>query len=266
MKPFFNSFHDIFVTLSTYKKVIFVYSFAVQKYSILINISLGLITLTTDVFSQNIENQLFVIKSRSDYRKWVTSNRHQLLPLADFVSPVYSSVPYSRKNNFTGKRLYSRHSFWILDEVGIRLQKIQDSLKVLGLSLYFFDTYRPYSVTKKMWEIVPDERYAANPAKGSGHNRGVAVDVTLASLQNGQPLLMPTGFDNFTDTAHHVFSNLPQEILTNRAILKGVMEYFGFRALSTEWWHYSLPDGSKYPLLDLNFRKLKKTDRTNSRY
>ena len=145
-----------------------------------------------------------------------------------------------------------------MDEVGIRLQKVQDSLHAVGCSLFFFDTYRPYAVTKKMWEIVPDDRYAANPAFGSGHNRGIAVDVSLADKATGKPLPMPTAYDNFTDTAHQNFMDLPEDVLKNRNLLKGVMEHFGFRPLSTEWWHFSLPDGAKYPVLDLTFADLKR--------
>jgi D-alanyl-D-alanine dipeptidase len=69
---------------------------------------------------------------------------------------------------------------------------------------------------------------------------------------------MPTDFDNFSDTAHHDFQSLDSIVLQNRALLKGVMEYFGFKALSTEWWHYSLPEPKRYPLMDISFRKLKR--------
>ncbi len=181
-----------------------------------------------------------------------------LEPLESKVFPVFSAVAYQTPQNFTSQVLYKKHSFWVLADVSTRLNKIQDTLKTIGLSLLFYDTYRPYAITKKMWKIVPDERYAANPAKGSGHNRGVAVDVTLADLNTGKPLSMPTGYDNFTDSAHHDFAGLTEEVAKNRALLKQVMEQYGFRALSTEWWHYSLPDGTKYPVLDLNFSTLKK--------
>ncbi len=229
-----------------------------QKYGFLNCICLFLIILTLEGFSQSNENQLFVIKTKKAYQAWVNENRHQLVRISEVINPLFFSLPYGTRSNFTGEKLYTNHSFWVLDEAAERLKKVQDSLKNRNLSLYFFDTYRPYSVTKKMWKIVPDERYAANPVKGSGHNRGIAVDVSLADLSTGKPLPMPTDFDNFTDTAHHDFTGLTDEIIQNRALLKGVMEHFGFRALGTEWWHYSLPDGAKYPVLDLKFSKLKR--------
>src|SRR5437867_1601617 len=78
-----------------------------------------------------------------------------------------------------------------------------------GLGLKIFDAYRPYSVTVKFWELIKDERYVANPSKGSGHNRGIAVDLTIIHLKTNEELNMGTGFDNFTDTAHQAFVNLP---------------------------------------------------------
>lgn len=232
-----------------------------RKYSFSTTFCLLLVILTFKGITQTVENQLFIIKNTRNYKKWLQQHGDSgLIRLETLVSPLLASVPYQTKNNFTGRVLYHRHSFWITKEAGNKLHLVQDSLKTLGLSLYFFDTYRPYAATRKMWKIVPDERYAANPANGSGHNRGVAVDVTLAGLETGKMLQMPTGFDNFTDSAHHDFLNLSAEVLTNRAILKGIMEHYGFRALSTEWWHYSLPDPKRYPLLNIPFKKLRKIE------
>jgi D-alanyl-D-alanine dipeptidase len=109
-----------------------------------------------------------------------------------------------------------------------------------------------------MWEIVPDDRYAANPANGSGHNRGIAVDLTLTELKTGNKLPMPTDYDDFTDSAHHTFMELDSTVLANRNLLKGVMEHYGFKALETEWWHYSLPNAKYYPLMDISFKKLRR--------
>jgi D-alanyl-D-alanine dipeptidase len=237
----------------------------VQKYCFWPFIGLFLIFLTFEGFGQSSENQLFVIKTTKQYRKWLKQNPGMNLePLGLRISPLISEVPYQTPNNFTGQVLYKNHSFWVTTAAGLRLKKIQDTLKTMGLSLFFFDTYRPYSVTKKMWEIVPNERYAANPVNGSGHNRGIAVDVTLTDLSTGNPLEMPTGYDNFSDSAHHGFSGLSEQAAKNRDLLKQVMEQYGFRALSTEWWHYSLPNGTNYPVIDLNFRKLKRIKQINS--
>ncbi|MEI9911695.1 MAG: M15 family metallopeptidase [Bacteroidota bacterium] len=100
---------------------------------------------------------------------------------------------------------------------------------------------------------MKDERYVANPAKGSGHNRGVAIDVTIIHLQSGEELDMGTGFDNFSDSAHHSFKKFPNEVLQNRLLLKNTMEKNGFKALDTEWWHYLLSSWSRFELLDIDF-------------
>ncbi|MCH5718416.1 M15 family metallopeptidase [Niabella hibiscisoli] len=124
------------------------------------------------------------------------------------------------------------------------------------MGLKVFDAYRPYSVTRKFWDLVKDERYVANPAKGSNHNRGTAIDLTLIQLNTGEELDMGTGFDNFSDTAHHSFKQLPEPILHNRQKLKTVMAKYGFTALSTEWWHYTYQSNIRFDVLDIPFRKL----------
>jgi D-alanyl-D-alanine dipeptidase len=124
--------------------------------------------------------------------------------------------------------------------------------------LKIFDAYRPYSVTVKFWELVKDERYVANPSKGSGHNRGIAVDLTVINLKTGKELNMGTGFDNFSDTAHHAFTKLPEEVLQNRLLLRSTMEKYGFKAFDTEWWHYYLANGERFGILDIGFKKMMK--------
>jgi len=109
-----------------------------------------------------------------------------------------------------------------------------------------------------MWEPIKDDRYVADPKKGSGHNRGIAIDLTIIDLKTGEELPMGTGYDNFTDTAHVDFNALPSIILQNRSLLKTTMEKYGFISLDTEWWHFSLPDANNYELLNIPFDALKK--------
>ncbi len=175
-----------------------------------------------------------------------------------FLQPLHTEFVYATANNFTHQVLYQHPKAYLRLEAATALQKVQDTLQSLGYDLKIFDAYRPYSVTQKMWEIVPDDRYAANPANGSGHNRGVAVDLTLIDKQTGKELPMPTPFDNFSDTAHHDFMQLGETVLQNRKLLKTVMEQYGFIALSTEWWHYSLPNPKRYELLNISFDDMRK--------
>ena len=181
-----------------------------------------------------------------------------MVGLDRFLQPLHTDFVYATANNFTHQVLYHHPKAYLRREAANALQKVHDTLQSLGYDIKIFDAYRPYSVTQKMWEIVPDDRYAANPANGSGHNRGVAVDLTLIDKGTGKELPMPTPFDNFSDTAHHDFMQLSETVLQNRKLLKKVMEQYGFIALSTEWWHSSLPNPKRYELLNIDFNEMRK--------
>lgn len=188
-----------------------------------------------------------------------TNDNKQLVALANYVQPLITEWKYATIDNFTKHILYKKPDAYVRLPVAQALQKIEVELAAKGLGLKFYDAYRPYSVTAEMWKVVPDERYAANPNKGSGHNRGAAVDVSLVNLASKEELLMPTKFDDFTERAHHSYTNLSKDVLVNRQLLKSVMEKYGFVALETEWWHYSLPNASaQFELLDLSFKLLKR--------
>jgi len=188
--------------------------------------------------------------------------QHQMEPMVaveKYVQPLVCEWFYATQNNFTKRKLYRRPTAFVRRSAAEALQKVQEDLKPLGLSLKFFDAYRPYSVTEKMWKVVPDDRYAANPAKGSGHNRGAAIDVTLINLVTRQELDMPTTFDDFTAKAHHNYMSLEKTVLANRELLRSSMEKHGFKALDTEWWHYYLPNAAdRYALMNLSFRQMRR--------
>lgn len=122
------------------------------------------------------------------------------------------------------------------------------ALRPRKLGLRVLDCYRPLSVQKKFWELVPDERYVANPNKGSRHNRGFAVDLTLVDRE-GRELPMPSAYDDFSEKAHRDFP-APGAAGDNRALLKAAMEREGFLGLPTEWWHFDFRGWEKAPLLD----------------
>lgn len=194
------------------------------------------------------------------YSQTVTKDSNQrIVTVKDYITPLLTNWYYAGKNNFTGQVLYHNPEVLVRLPVAKALAKVQEALKQQGLSLLFFDAYRPYAVTQKMWEIVPDERYAANPAKGSGHNRGIAVDITLANITTGQPLEMPTPFDDFTEKAHHNYMQLDSTVIANRQLLKNVMQQNGFTPLATEWWHYSFTETNTiFPVLNLPFKAFQK--------
>lgn len=217
-------------------------------------------SLAAACLSQQISQSKPDVTSKyRNYRKEVKKDpAKKMIELKTLIPNLVYDLRYASTNNFMHCLMYPENTqeTFLRSPVANNLLLVQKKLNAKGLGLKIFDAYRPYSVTVKFWELVHDERYVANPAKGSGHNRGVAVDLTIVNLETGKELKMGTDFDNFTDSAHHTFTNLPEEVLQNRILLKSTMEKYGFKALDTEWWHYSLPDAEKFEVLDINFKKL----------
>lgn len=202
-----------------------------------------------------------IISSFDDYKKSLKiSDKNELVNLRKNIPGVVFDLKYNTVNNFTAAKLYrSASTTFLRKDVAAALIMVQKFLKSRGLGIKVFDAYRPYSVTKLMWTIIHDDRYVANPILGSGHNRGIAVDLTIVTLSNSHELNMGTGFDNFTDSAHHTFTeNLSPEVISNRTLLKSTMEKYGFKSLETEWWHYSFISNEKYDVMDIDFKTLKR--------
>ncbi len=211
-------------------------------------------------FSQVNPHGLTIIETVADYKKSLAADSSKrMVDLKKAVPGIVLDLKYSSRYNFMKQKLYPRiKTSYLRQNAAWALAQVQKELNIQNLGLKIWDAYRPYSVTVKMWEPVKDERYAANPKFGSGHNRGAAVDLTLFDLQTGKELDMGTGFDNFSDTAHHSFKDLPENVLKNRSVLRSLMEKYGFKALETEYWHYYLPNSKDYELMDLSFKALRK--------
>ena len=203
---------------------------------------------------------LWVIKDSKTLNAVIRPDSNkQMLDIKKLIPTIILDLRYATTNNFMHKKLYpSITTTYLRLPAAKALQHVQSELYELELGLKIFDAYRPYSVTEKMWKPIRDERYVADPKKGSGHNRGIAVDLTLINLNSEEELPMGTGFDNFSDTAHQTFTALPVQIVHNRNLLKNIMEKYGFKLFETEWWHYSLPDAKDFEILDISFKKLKK--------
>ena len=209
---------------------------------------------------------LYIIDHIKNFRETVNADSNKrMLDVRKSLPGLTLDLRYATANNFMRLNLYPLLQTTYLRKPAVAaLRKVLEELKTQNLSIKIFDAYRPYSITEKMWEMVKDDRYAADPSKGSGHNRGVAVDLTLVDMTNKSELPMGTGFDNFSDTAHNNFTALPASVLKNRAILQSVMEKYGFINLATEWWHFSLPNASSFELLNLSFDDLKKITRLSA--
>ncbi len=212
-------------------------------------------------FAENLQAQVKAIASVKEYCNIVKKDDfQQMIGLKETIPSIVYDLKYATKENFTHQRLYKKgNKTFVRLAVANALKNVQYELNKKGYGLKIWDAYRPYAVTKKMWELIHDDRYVADPSKGSGHNRGLAVDLTIIELSTGKELNMGTGFDNFTDTAHQTFKDLPAAIMKSRQLLRSTMEKNGFKALETEWWHFSWPNDRNYEVLDIEFKKLEKS-------
>ena len=158
---------------------------------------------------------------------------------------------YATTDNVTGRRLYPASTIYLERSAAERLGRVQAMLRKRGLGLKVFDGYRPHAVQKALWAIAPDPRYVADPAKGSRHNRGSAVDITLVD-QDGRELPMPSGFDEFGERSHLDYADAASDLLANRETLQKAMRGEGFLPIATEWWHFDAPGWRAFPVMDVN--------------
>jgi D-alanyl-D-alanine dipeptidase len=166
-------------------------------------------------------------------------NDTSFVNLKDYSKDFVYDMKYATSDNFLKAKVYDcAECFLRLKTVKAMLNANAEFMKN-GYKIKIFDCYRPLDIQKKMWKIVPNPDYVANPSKGSIHNRGGAVDITLVDA-NGIELDMGTTFDYFGVEASHNYQYLSQEIKANRTLLKTIMIQNGFNAMDSEWWHYNL--------------------------
>lgn len=156
---------------------------------------------------------------------------------------------YATPDNFVGERLYPVARVLLRESAMERLSRVQDRLAADGYGLVVFDGYRPWSVTKRMWDVIGDPDFVADPSKGSRHNRGMAVDLALTDAE-GRWLEMPTEFDAFVPEARSD-ADVPEPARSNRDRLIEAMAGEGFRVLSSEWWHFDADGWRERALLDV---------------
>lgn len=177
-------------------------------------------------------------------RQLLSQQQQDTLPDSAFVdlltldSTFVLDMRYATDSNFLKARVYDCDQCLLRAVVAKALVKVQQSLADKGYRIKLYDCYRPLDIQKRMWKIMPDDRYVGNPyGNGSVHNKGAAVDLTLVDAQ-GHELDMGTGFDHFGREAHHAYWNLSPQVLENRRLLKQSMENGGFLPITSEWWHY----------------------------
>ncbi len=164
--------------------------------------------------------------------------------LKDFSSDFVYDVKYATTENFLKVKVYECAECYLRLKTVNALLKANERFMTKGYRIKLFDCYRPLDVQKKMWSIVSNPEYVAEPKKGSIHNRGGAVDITLVD-SNGKELDMGTSFDFFGKESSHEFENFSEEVKSNRKLLRNGMIRFGFRIFDSEWWHYNLKNAKK---------------------
>lgn len=157
-----------------------------------------------------------------------------------------------------GRALYEEGRAFLQRPAAEALVRVQRRLSRSGYGLLIFDGYRPWSITKKFWDESNEEqrKFVADPAAGSKHNRGCAVDLSLIDLESGEEVTMPSEYDEFTDRASPSFSGGSAEALALRDLLRRAMEAEGFTVNRGEWWHFDYKDWRFYEILDIPFRKI----------
>lgn len=212
--------------------------------------------VSASAFAQNPYG-LAVISDYQTYKETVTINAaNQLVEIKKAIPSVILDIRYATKNNFMQQAMYNQARAFARKPVVEQLKKIQAVLKTKKLGLKIFDAYRPYAITVAFYQKASDKNFVANPAKGSKHNRGCAIDLTLVDLKTGKELPMPTPYDSFAPAAAPDFANLPPEVIKNRDFLIATMEANGFKVIANEWWHFDFNGWQNYDLMDIPFEKL----------
>ena len=172
-----------------------------------------------------------------------------LLPITEATHDVLIELIYAGADNFTGQVIYEHPLCFLHPQAEACLRKAVAAARELGLRLKLLDAFRPQEAQEALWAVAPLPGYVADPAKGSNHTRGVAIDLTLIGA-DGQVLDMGTPVDTMTAASHHFYAGHSAAVQINRARLLTVMLEAGFVHYPQEWWHYQLPDAHEFPLID----------------
>ena len=182
----------------------------------------------------------------------------ELVELVKLDPSIRTDVRYATPKNFTGRVLYQQARVFLQRPAAEALVRVHRALAGKGLGLLVFDGYRPWSITRAMWDATaPAKRaFVANPANGSKHNRGCAVDLSLFDLKTGREVPMPSPYDDFSERAYATYGGGPEEARKNRDLLRDAMERQGFFAFPQEWWHFDYKDWRDYPILNVAFSEI----------
>ncbi|CAN5297701.1 M15 family metallopeptidase [soil metagenome] len=228
-----------------------------MKYLFKLTVACILLLAAGNAKAQDYSKQLHVA-GPAEYLKQVEQDSNKrLVELSKYIPGIVLDIRYATTNNFMKRRMYPQARAFARLPVVKALKQVQAELKASGLGLKIYDAYRPYAITVQFYKTALDTNFVADPRKGSKHNRGCALDLSIIDLKTGRELDMPTGFDSFSRKAASDYADLPKQQIANRELLKSVMQAHGFKALPTEWWHFDFATWPQYPLLDIPFSAIK---------
>ena len=208
---------------------------------------------------------LHVVPDYETYMRLVHQDpQKELIDLSRAIPTAAIDVRYATANNFMHQPLYPIAKAFLRAPAARALESVQKELAGEGLGLRIYDGYRPYSVTERMWEPIRNPDFVADPAKGSRHNRGAAVDLTIIDLETREEIPLPTPYDDFTSKAAHSFKDLPENVLRNRSKLAEIMTRHGFEPLPSEWWHFDFRGWQNFELMDVPLEVLAKMQKPSS--
>ena len=184
--------------------------------------------------------------------------RPDLVELALLDPDIHLDIRYATSNDFLGTPVYSEARAFLQRPAAEALLRVQQKLRPLGYGLLIHDAYRPWFVTKIFWDATPSEGkiFVADPAQGSRHNRGCAVDLTLYEVATGKPVEMPGSYDEMSPRSYPDYPGGTSLERWHRDLLRRAMESEGFTVYVAEWWHFVYKDWKEYPILNVPFEKL----------
>lgn len=200
-------------------------------------------TATIEVPVDTIPEKIHTPKFDYDTTKW--------LDLTDLDPSIKMDLRYATENNFVKEKMYVCGRCFLRPQAARKIVAAHKKLQKQGLGLKMYDCYRPRPIQQKLWDKLPDPRFVARPWKGSEHNKGVAVDLTIVDA-DGEQLNMGTKYDYFGPEGYQTYTDFEDTtILDNRILLKETLAEFGFRHIRTEWWHYSYKGKASRKISDM---------------
>ena len=172
---------------------------------------------------------------------------------------IHLDIRYATDNNFMGIAMYKEPRAFLQRPAAEALVRAHHVLARYGYGIMIHDAYRPWTVTKMFWEATPPHQrdFVADPAKGSRHNRGGAVDVALYDLETGKPVDMVSGYDEFSPRAYPDFPGGTSKERWERDLLRIVMEGEGFTVYPEEWWHFDFKGWQQFQIMNVDFADIR---------